>query len=59
MEFSRVCTTATAKRRRKQARKNYMHMAPLKRPRFRRKSAERSAKDLARIRALLARGIKV
>lgn len=54
-----MCTTATAKRRRKQARKNYMHMAPLKRPRYRRKSAEKSAKTLARIRALVARGIKV
>lgn len=54
-----MCTTATAKRRRKQARKNFMHMAPMKRPRYARKSAERSAKDLARIRALVARGIKV
>lgn len=54
-----MCTTATAKRRRKQAAKNYMHMAPLKRPRYRKKSDERSAKDLARIRALVAKGLKV
>lgn len=43
-----MCTAATAKRRRKQFRKGYRHLAPQGRPVYRRRSVEKSQRMLAR-----------
>jgi hypothetical protein len=41
------CVARTARRRRKQALMNYRHMSPLKRPRYKKTDASKSAKRLA------------
>lgn len=43
-----MCGQKAAIRRRKQAVKNYMHMAPLDRPHYMKMSASKSAAKLAR-----------
>ena len=44
-----MCTCATAKRRRKQATKKYMHMAPLVWPKYKKRDATTSAMRLRRL----------
>lgn len=41
------CVARTARRRRKQAVNNYRHIAPLKRPHYKKTDATKSAKRLA------------
>lgn len=43
-----MCTASTAKRRRKQAANNYKHLAPLRRPKYNKRDAEKSARIEAR-----------
>lgn len=43
-----MCVAQTAKRRRRQAMNNYRHMSPMQRPRYSKKSAEKSARLLAK-----------
>ncbi len=54
---------ATAKRRRSQARKNYMHLPPLVRPKYLKRDVDssraRDQKAIERRRELIARGVKV
>lgn len=42
-----MCVCATAKRRRRQAKQNYNHLAPRQRPNFKQRSAEAAAKHNA------------
>lgn len=42
-----MCVCSTAKRRRRQAAKNFSHLAPKQRPNYKRTSAEVSARRLA------------
>jgi hypothetical protein len=42
-----MCTASTAKRRRKQARNGYKHIAPLRRPIYHARSADKAARRLA------------
>lgn len=44
-----MCTASTAKRRRRQARNGYKHIAPLRRPIFRVKDASKRAQRLAAV----------
>lgn len=44
-----MCVCATARRRRKQAVNGYRHIAPMRRPRFKLRSASMAAKRLAAI----------
>lgn len=54
---------ATAKRRRSQARKNYMHLAPMVRPKYKKRDVDssraREQRAMERRRELIARGVKV
>lgn len=43
-----MCVAATARRKRRQAKNNYRHLAPLRRPRYKKRDAEKSARILAR-----------
>lgn len=43
-----MCVAATARRRRSQAKNNYRHLAPLRRPKYKRRDEEKSARILAR-----------
>jgi len=44
-----MCVASTAKRRRRQAKNGYNHLAKLGRPQFRQKSAEKSSARLQRM----------
>ena len=50
-----MCVTATAKRRRSQAKKKYMHLAPQDRPHYRQKP---KSKHMDKYKAAIARGWK-
>ncbi len=55
------CVTATAKRRRRQAKQNYNHLAKPQRPKYRKRSIEtlnaREQRAKARRQELQARGV--
>lgn len=43
------CTARTARRRRKQAANGFKHMSPLKRPHYKKRSLEASARRLSKV----------
>lgn len=44
-----MCTAQTAKRKRRQAANGYRHMAPLRRPKYKKVSAEKADNNLMRL----------
>lgn len=44
-----MCTASTAKRRRRQARNGYRHLAPLVRPHYKKTSEDKQARRLAQL----------